>query len=186
MNATVHRWVRIGEVAAVAVLGVFAFVTWRELSLLRQVPVALPSYQFEVLPAAVDGGPLVRTRGTWVAAQGPPPPLETATIECRKDRMECVESAAAVVFVSDKGLLEAQQTVFPVLRWNEREIVSRPAGGGCAQRTLVLDLAAKRARSELAAVEEDSGRCRSSPARTLELVTGYKVRSQAEENARSF
>ena len=185
MNATLHRSVRIAEAVAVGVLGIFAFMTWRELSLLRQVPVALPSYQFEEVVAAGADGPVVRTRGTWVAENGTPQPLQTTTIECRKSRMECVESAAAVVFVSEKGLLEARQTVFPVARWSAQEIVSRPSPTRCAERTLILDLASKRARSEITASEEN-GPCKAAPARSLELVTGFQVRSRAERDARSF
>jgi hypothetical protein len=179
MNDKMHRAVRIGEVVVILVLGGFAFGTWRELTTLREMPVALPSYQFEQLAPSPDGELVVRTRGTWVADKGPPQPLQTATIECRKSRMECVESTAAVVFVGERGLMEASQTVYPVQLWNARQIVSKPTDARCAQRTLVMDLQAQRARSEISASEED-GRCQAAPARTLELVTGYKVRGDAK------
>ena len=134
-----HRFVRIAEVAVLVVLGGFALVTWIELDSLRKAPVALPNYAFEATTGP-DGIPVVTTRGTWFAQEGPPEPLLTTTIECRKDKMECVESTALVVFVSGKGLLEAQQTVFPVERWTAQELVTRPVQGPCAARQLILDL----------------------------------------------
>ena len=99
MNYALHRYVRIGEIVVVVVLSIFALMTWLELNALRKAPVVLPNYQFESLSTA-EGTPMVVTRGTWIAENGPPEPLLTTTIECRKDRMECVESAALVVFVS--------------------------------------------------------------------------------------
>ena len=99
--------------------------------------------------------------------------------------MECVESAAEVVFISCKGLLESAQTVYAIERWNEREIVSRPAPARCGDRVLVLDLGQRRATTRIAAPEDDA-RCKAQAARTLELVTGFKVRADALEKARSF
>ena len=173
-NYTLHRWVRIAEVAVVVVLSAFALMTWLELNALRKAPVVLPNYQFESLKTA-EGAPMVVTRGTWIADSGPPEPLLTTTIECRKDRMECMESAALVVFVSGKGLLEAQQTVFGIDRWGEREVATKPTSGPCGSRQLLLDLEQKRALSKVSA-SEARGKCLEQPARTLELVTGYKVR----------
>lgn len=181
------RWVRairIAELVAIAALGLFAWSTWHELALLRQVPVALPSYEFEV-GGAPEAGSVVRTRGTWVAETGLPEPLQTTTIECHKSRMECVESAASVVFVSERGLLESRQTVFQVARWSDTIIVSRPAEQRCWKRTLVLDLSQKRAMTQVSASEDD-GPCRAAPARTLELVTGYKVRAEALQRAKGL
>ena len=167
---TFHRAVRMVEIAAVGVLAVFALLTYLELSSLRKAPVVLPNYQFEVL-----GNGSIATRGTWVSDKGPPEPLVTTTIECHKARMECIESAAMVVFVSGKGLLESQHTLFPVERWTEAEVVTRPVQGRCFARKLVFDLKEKRANSQASASEE-KGLCREVPARTLELVTGYRAR----------
>ena len=158
------------EIAAVAVLALFALMTYLELSSLRKSPVVLPNYQFEVLK---DGA--IATRGTWVADKGPPEPLVTTTIECQKARMECIESAAKVVFVSGKGLLESEHTVFSVERWTDAEITTKAAAGRCFARKLVFDLKEKRATSQATASEE-KGLCREVPARTLELVTGYRSR----------
>lgn len=169
-----HRAVRIAEAATILVLGAFAAMTYRELSALRKMPVSLPSYQFEV---SGDSEPtrVVSTRGTWIAEKGTPEQVLTTTIECRKARMECIESAARVVFVSGQGLLESQQMAFEVARWNDAEVVTKPAQGRCATRQLVLDLKEKRALSKVGASEE-KGVCRELPARTLELVNGYKAR----------
>jgi len=174
MNYALHRYVRIGEIVVVVVLSIFALMTWLELNALRKAPVVLPNYQFESLSTA-EGTPMVVTRGTWIAENGPPEPLLTTTIECRKDRMECVESAALVVFVSGKGLLEAQQTVFGIDRWTDSEVATKVWTGPCGTRKLLLNLADKRALSKVSA-SDGQGKCRELPARTLELVTGYKVR----------
>ena len=174
MTYAFHRFVRIAEIVVVAVLSIFALMTWLELNALRKAPVVLPNYQFELMKSP-DGQPMVATRGTWIAENGPPEPLLTTTIECRRDRMECLESDALVTFVSGKGLLEAQQTIFAVDQWGEREIRTKPTAGACGDRVLVLDLDGKRALSKVSASEE-KGKCPALPARTLELVTGYKVR----------
>lgn len=182
MNARMHRFVRYAEVLLVGTLAIFAFATYRELALLRQVPVFLPSYAFEVSEAPDVA---VQTRGTWIALEGAPEPLLTTTIECRKARMECVESAAAVVFVSGQGLLESSQTIFEVQTWTDQEVVSKPATGPCSARTLRLDLAQKRASSQVGASVQ-TGRCSERPARSLHLVAGYKLHAEAVGKARSF
>jgi hypothetical protein len=175
-----HRLVRIAEVVTIAVLAVFAFFTYHELRALRRLPVALPNYQFEVSGDS-DQARAVRTRGTWIAESGPPEPLLTTTIECRKARMECVESAALVVFVGNKGLLEAQQTVLEVERWGDAEVVSKPSQGPCATRQLVFNLKDRRARARVSA-SEARGICKELPARTLELVTGYRMREAMQQS----
>lgn len=182
MNAKLHRYVRYAEILLVGTLAIFALATYRELSLLRQVPVFLPSYAFEIFS---EPEMVVQTRGTWIALEGAPEPLLTTTIECRKTRMECVESAAAVVFVSGQGLLESSQTTFEVERWTDHEVVSRPATGPCSTRTLYLDLVQKQASSRVGASEQSS-RCGERPARSLHLVAGYKRHAEAVGKARSF
>ena len=176
--ANLHRTVRIVEVVVVGVLGVFAWLTWRELGQLRRFPVSLPSYEFE-LSDDDESGRVVKTRGTWITERGVPEQLLTIAIECRKAKMECIESAAKVVFVSGRGLLESQQTLFEVDRWNDAEVVTRPSQGPCATRQLVLNLKEKRATTRISPSAE-KGLCKELPARTLELVTGYKVRAAPE------
>jgi hypothetical protein len=173
--ANLHRLVRIGEAGIILVLGGFALVTYRELTGLRKLPVSLPSYQFEA-SGDPSGDRLVSTRGTWITDKGVPERLLTTTIECRKSRMECTESEARVVFVSGQGLLESEQTGYQVDRWTESEIVTKAAVGKCARRQLLLDLKERRATTKVSASEE-KGTCRELPARTLELVAGYKVRA---------
>ena len=173
--ANLHRVVRIGEAAIILALSGFALVTYRELTGLRKLPVSLPSYQFEVAGDS-DASRVVTTRGTWITEKGVPERLLTTTIECRKARMECTESEARVVFVSGQGLLESEQTAYQVDRWTDAEIVTKPAPGKCETRQLVLDLREKRATSKVSASEE-KGACRERPARSLELVTGYRVRA---------
>jgi hypothetical protein len=170
-----HRAVRIAEVGIIVVLAGFAALTYRELSDLRKAPVNLPSYQFEVTGDS-DPARAVSTRGTWITDRGTPEELRTTTIECRKARMECIESDAKVVFVSGHGLLESSQTPYEVALWTEDSIVTKPAQGRCATRQLLLDLRLKKAMTRVGASEE-KGLCRDTPARTLELVTGYRLRA---------
>lgn len=177
-----HRYLRIGEVAAIVVLGVFAGLTYFELSALRKAPVALPNFQFEDSGGS-DDTRFILTRGTWVSESGPPEPLVTTTIECRKARMECVESAASVAFVGGKGLLEAQHTQFAVERWTDAEVLTTSTAGACFSRQLAFDLKEKRARSKVTA-SEARGLCRELPARTLDLVTGYRVREALQRPAK--
>ena len=173
--ANLHKLVRIGEAGIIVILGGFAFVTYRELTSLRKLPVSLPSYQFEATSDPA-GDRIVSTRGTWITDRGVPERLLTTSIECRKARMECTESEARVVFVSGQGLLESEQTSYQVDRWTDAEIVTKATPGKCSDRRLMLDLKEQRATTKVSASEE-KGACRELPARTLELVAGYKVRS---------
>ena len=172
--ANLHRIVRIAEAGVIVVLGGFAAMTYRELSSLRKAPVSLPSYQFEVKGDS-DAERVVSTRGTWITDRGAPEELFTTTIECRRARMECIESDAKVVFVSGQGLLESHQTTFEVGNWTERAIVTKPTEGRCATQQLIIDLKEKKASSKIGPSEE-KGVCHERPARTLELVTGYRLR----------
>ena len=172
-----HKVVRIAEIVAVVVLGGFAALTYRELSSLRKAPVSLPSYQFEVKDE--EGGRTLGTRGTWINSRGAPEELRTTTIECRKARMECIESDAKVVFVGGQGLLESSQTTFEVAVWSDDSVVTKPVQGRCATRQLLLDVKNRKAMAKVGASEE-KGVCRDQPARTLELVTGYKLRVPTE------
>src|SRR5688500_4702339 len=138
-----HRVVRLAEVGVIVVLGAFAALTYRELSVLRKAPVSLPSYQFEV-GGESDPARTVSTRGTWITDRGTPEELRTTTIECRKARMECIESDAKVVFVSGQGLLESSQTGYEVLLWTEDSIVTKPTQGKCATRQLQIGRASCR------------------------------------------
>ena len=178
MAPQLKRLIRGAEILTIVILSVFAFFTWRELDALRKTPVALPSYQFEDSGGA-DDTRVVMTRGTWIAESGPPEPMLTTTIECRKSRMECVESEAMVEFVGGKGLLEAKHTIFAVERWNDTELVTRSTPGQCASRQISLDLKEKRATAQ-ATASEARGACREKPARKLELVTGYRVRESQQ------
>lgn len=179
MSSTLYQLVRIAEIVAIVVLSIFALITYRELSALRKAPVVLPNYQFEDSGGSDDTRTIV-TRGTWVAESGPPEPLLTTTIECRKARMECVESVATVAFVGGRGLLEAQHTLFAIGRWSEAEVVTKSTPGPCFARQLAFDLKEKRARARLTA-SEARGLCKDLPARTLELVTGYRVREALQK-----
>lgn len=174
-----HRIVRIAEITVVVILAGFAALTYRELSSLRKAPVSLPSYQFEVGEGEGEGGRTLSTRGTWISERGTPDELRTTTIECRKARMECTESDAKVVFVSGQGLLESSQMAYEVAVWSDESVVTKPVQGKCSTRQLLLDVKNRKAMSKVGASEE-RGICREQPARTLELVTGYKLRPAGE------
>lgn len=178
MNRAIGRYVRFAEIAVVGVLSVFAFLTWQELSSLRKAPVVLPSYVFETTSDPANGMSIV-SRGTWIASAGRSEPMQTVTIECRKARMECVESAAAVVFIGERGLLESKQTLFEVERWTDSEVVTKPTADRCASRELVLDVRNQKTMNRISASEE-KGLCKELPARTLELVAGYRAKGEVE------
>ena len=174
-TSNLHRYVRLAEIVIVGVLGIFAALTYWELRTLRKQPVVLPNYHFDVL--AESGKQVgILSRGTWVAMKGPSEPLQTVTIECRRARMECVESAAAIVFIGGKGLLESVHTRYEVDRWTDSEIQTRPAVAGCTTRMLVFDLGTKRAENRVEPNSESS-RCAETPAKTLELVAGYRAKA---------
>jgi hypothetical protein len=176
VTRSMGRYIRWAEIAVVGVLSLFALLTWLELSALRKAPVVLPSYVFE-RTADPAGAVIIASRGTWVADGGRAEPMQTVTIECRKARMECVESAAAVVFVSGRGLLESKQTSFEVEKWTDAEVVTKPSVDRCASRVLIMSVEEQKTVSRVSASEE-KGVCREAPARTLELVAGYRGKVQ--------
>ncbi|HUL96334.1 MAG TPA: hypothetical protein VLT89_10000 [Usitatibacter sp.] len=169
-----QKWIRYGEIAIVVILLAFALLTYRELDALRKHPVALPMYEFDVSGGADPSG-TVTTRGTWIAEGGIPEPIQTTTIQCRYATMHCVESTAAVVMVSGKGLLEATSTQFDIERWDDKQISAKPLAQRCLTRTLVLQLNEKRARSHITP-NPDAQNCKEERDRNLELVTGYRVK----------
>jgi hypothetical protein len=175
--------IRFAEILIIAILAANALFTYRELQMLRKVPVALPSYQFESIGDAEK--PAVETRGTWIAVAGPTAPLQTTTIECRKTSMQCQESSAVLSFVGDSAVMESSQTTFEIDHWDEKEIVTKAVRGPCVDRTLVLSLVEKRASTRMSPSRTDS-KCAESPERVLELVAGYKVRSDALRKASPF
>ncbi len=175
VSAKATRWIRFGEIVAVLGLGTVAFITYAELRDLRKAPVALPNYEFELS----RDGDAVQTRGTWISEKGLPESLQTTTLECRKATMRCEESAAAVVFVEGKGVLESRLTEFEIERWDNREIAAKPIADRCATRTLALDLVQKRAHSHVTPKKDPEANCKDAPERNLELVAGYKLREQA-------
>ena len=177
MTRQLGRYIRYAEIAVVGVLSIFAFLTWQELSALRKAPVVLPTYVFEVTTHP-EQGPTIVSRGTWIASGGrATEPMQTVTIECRKTRMECVESAAQVVFVSGRGLLESKQTTFEVAKWSDTEVVTKPSVDRCASRVLAMDLKEQKTLNRVSESAE-KGICKDIPAHTLELVAGYRAKEQ--------
>ncbi len=183
MKPPLRKAIRIAEVVIVAILAANALVTYRELRMLRKVPVALPNYQFDVTGDADQAS--VETRGTWIAEQGPAAPLQTTTIQCRKASMQCQESSAVLAFVGEHAVMESAQSTFDIDHWDDKEIVTKSSRGACVDRTLVLSLLEKRASVRMSAGRNE-GKCTESPARVLELVAGYRVRRDALREARPF
>jgi hypothetical protein len=176
MKPLLTSYVRLAEIVVVLILLGFALLTYRELTDLRKVPVSLPNYEFDI-SSPPDSGPVVVTRGTWISASGIPEKLQTTTIECRKGTMRCMQSAAVIVFIEGRGLMESTQTEFEVERWNDKEIVTKATGDSCSARTLMLDLVEKRARSRVT-MKRELSRCPEGNDRTLDLVAGYKARAE--------
>lgn len=183
MKPPLRKAIRLAEILVVAILAANALITYRELQRLRKVPVALPSYQFEMMGDADKAA--VETRGTWVAEHGPSAPLQTTTIKCSKSTMRCQESTAVLAFVGEHAVMESAQTTFDIDHWDDKEIVTKSVRGACVDRTLVLSLVEKRASIRMSPGGSD-GNCTESPARVLELVAGYKVRRDALREATPF
>ena len=172
-----QKFIRFAYVALVAALAVFAYQTYEELQRQRRAPVILPGYTFYVVNQP-EKGSAVHALGTWYVADGPPPAetLQTTTIECRKAKMQCVESTA-VVSVTEKGFLDAITTVFEVERWSDEEVVTKPETGQCTTRIITMNLAKRLASSVIAAIP-DAEKCKELP-RTLKLESGAKAHSAA-------
>ena len=137
----------------------------------------LPKYEF-LSANEPERGPIVTARGTWIPESGPPEPLQTTTIECRRVRSDCVESSAIIEPIAGRGMLEATQTTFIIDRWTDRVIETQPTQGPCGTRRLVLDLVEKRATAK-SSPSKGSSRCAAAGERSLELVSGYGVRAEA-------
>jgi hypothetical protein len=174
LSTRVHRYIRYLESVTVGGLLLFGLITYYELNQLRKAPVALPNYEFEM---SSGPDPVVRTRGTWISGGGIPGSVQTTTIECKKFTTRCAESAAAIVFIDGKGLLESRLTEFEIDRWTDKQIVAKPLVDRCIVRMLSIDLTEKRALSRISTNPEDT-RCEKVPDKTYELVAGYKVREQ--------
>jgi len=172
LEPRVRKYIRYAEAVVVIALLGWASITYRELSALRRHPVALPTYEFEVSAP----GDVVKAHGTWTSDGGIPGGLGTTSIECEKSAMRCVESTAEVVMLSGRGLLESRMAQFEVATWTEGEIVSKPYELRCITRTLVLDLAKKRAHSRSQPNPNVSFCDGQAGARSFELVAGYAAR----------
>ncbi len=176
------KTIRVAYVAVVAFLAVFALLTYQELQRQRSAPVTLPRYAFSIVNNP-EKASVVQALGTWYTADGPTPTetLQTTNIECRKARLQCVESTA-VVSVRDRGFLDSISTVFEVERWTDDEIVTKPERGRCTTRIIRLDLVDRLASSVIAAIP-DAENCKEQP-RTLKLESGAKAQSEALDKAK--
>jgi hypothetical protein len=177
LGSRAHKTIRFAYVAVIAVLAVFALLTYRELQKQRSAPVILPSYAFYIVDSP-EKASVVLAHGTWYVATGPIPMenLQTTTIECRKARQQCVESTS-VVSVREQGFLDSIPTVFEVERWTDDEIVTKPDKGQCTTRIISMDLVKRLASSVIAAIP-DAEKCKEQP-RTLTLEGGAKAHSDA-------
>lgn len=170
----VDKVVRFAYVSLVAVLAAFALLTYQELQRQRSIPVILPHYAFYIIDSP-EKASVVQAMGTWYVTEGPAAAenLQTTTIECRKSRLECVESTAAVA-VKENRLLDSTPAVFEVERWTDAEIVTKPEKGKCTTRLVSIDLANRLAISVIAAIP-GAEPCKEQP-RTLKLG-GAKLRA---------
>ena len=174
--------IRLVNAAVVATLAAFALLTYAELQTQRSAPVILPRYAFYIVNNP-EKASVVQAFGTWQVADGPNPAdtLQTTSIECRKSRLQCVESTA-VVSLSEKGFLDSIPTVFVVERWTDEEIVTKPEKGRCTTRIISMDLTNRFASSVIAAIP-DADKCKEQPV-TLKLESGEKARSEALRKAK--
>ncbi len=174
--------IRFAYIAVVLGLAVFALLTYQELQRQRSAPVTLPHYAFYIVNNP-EKASMVQVFGTWQGANLPPPTenLQTTAIECRKARLQCVESIA-VVSVNEQGFLDSIPAVFDVERWTDDEIVTKPEKGRCTTRTLRLDLVNRVASGTIAAIPDEAP-CKEQP-RTLRLESGARPRADASDKMR--
>lgn len=182
LGSRASKAVRVAYVAVVAFLAIFAQLTYQELQRQRSAPVTLPRYAFLIVNNP-EKASVVQALGTWYTADGPTPAvtLQTTNIECRKSRLQCVESTA-VVSVGDRGFLDSTLTVFEVERWTDDEIVTKPEKGRCTTRIISVDLVNRLASSVIAAIP-DAEKCKEQP-RTLKLDSGAKAHADALDKAK--
>lgn len=173
LGPKLRKYIRYAEATLIVALLGWASITYRELSALRKRPVVLPTYEFDLS----GSGDVVKAHGTWTSDGGIPGSLGTTSIECMKSAMQCVESTAEVVFLSGRGLLESRMAQFDIATWTDAEIVAKPYEQRCSTRTLVLDLARKRAHSS-SSPNPNVSFCEPQPARNYVLVAGYAAREE--------
>ena len=169
-----QRVVRFIYLLLIAVLGVFAFLTHRQLQALRSAPVVLPNYGFYVVDVP-EKAAIVQALGTWVATTGPKmdQALQTTTIDCKRAKMLCIESTAQVA-VGEGGILETMPTIYEISEWTDDNFVSKPTPKECATRVLTVNLVERIATVAITPEKNNAG-CKES-ARTLKLESGRDVR----------
>lgn len=176
MTPQTHRVIRIAYLLTIVGLGVFAYITWRQLQATRNVPVALPNYWFYVVDNPVKSS-LVQAHGSWVVASGRAPSaadagmLQTSTFECRRDRKLCNESTASVS-VKDGAYMEAVPTLYDVEQWTDDGLVTRPAAVNCAAHVLKVSFVDRNAIKEVSLLPGQPS-CKDSP-RVLTLDSGSR------------
>ncbi|MBL0125653.1 MAG: hypothetical protein IPP88_24320 [Betaproteobacteria bacterium] len=181
-----RKMIRLAEIIVVSVLVIYATLTWRELKILRAAPVVLPAYWF-IVTADVDQVNQVQAGGSWVSKDAATGNLQTATIDCVKSRMQCMESSAQVS-VNEGGLLETAQTVFDIESWTESEIRTKVAQKPCVSRTLTLDIPNKQVKSVATAGKSPDATCKTAIVgeQTSSLVAGKQAHDDAVRNAKPF
>ena len=170
LSTSQQRIVRIVYLLLIVVLGVFAYLTHRQLQALRSLPVVLPNYGFYVVDVPQKAG-IVQAIGTWVAVSGPKldKALQTTTIDCKRAKLICVESTAQVA-VGEGGILETTPTIYEISEWTDDNFVSKPTVKECETRVLAVNLV-ERVATVTITPEKRNLSCKES-ARTLKLEGG--------------
>ena len=181
-----RRMIRYAEIIVVVALLAYAALSWRELKILRAVPVVLPASWF-IVTAGVDEVKRVEAGGSWVSNDGPSGNLQTTILDCVKSKMQCMESSAQVA-VSDGGILENAQTLFEIESWTESEVRTKADAKPCAIRTLVIDIPDKQVRSTAKAGSSPGASCKNAIVgeETFKLMAGEQAHADAVRKAKPF
>lgn len=181
-----RKAIRFGEIIVVGALLAYAAITWRELRILRAVPVTLPTSWF-IVTAGVDEVNRVEAGGSWVSKDAPSGDLQTTIIDCVKSKMQCMESSA-LVSMNEGGVLENAQTLFDVESWTDTEVITKPAVKPCATRRLILDITNKQAQSVAKPGSSPTASCKSTIVgeMTSRLVGGEQAHADAVKKAKPF
>lgn len=144
LHPRVRQFIRIGYVIVLVVLVAYAWMLQRQLRGLRERPVALPAYAFYVVDRP-EKASVIQAMGSWVATGASPKnAVQTTSIECKRAKMQCVESIS-VVAVEERAYLESMPVVYDVAQWDDDELATKPASTSCSDRIIHINFEQRKA-----------------------------------------
>lgn len=170
LKPVVRQMIRLGYLLLLIALAGYAAIIYRQLQALRQRPVALPNYAFYVVDHP-EKASVIQVVGSWIVDAGTPAQkaVQTTSLECRKIKLNCIESTA-VVTLEEGGYLETTPLIHEIEQWNETELVTRPSRAACTERVVRIDIAMRK--TTMTATRVASAKACNEPAGTFTLGSG--------------